>query len=487
MSTLTAMKQTAIQQGQEVPLWIGDEPVTTGSTRAISIPYDGTPVASVCEADESTMERAVAAAEEGAEAMAALTLYERAEILDRMRGLLARDAEEFARTIASESGKPIREARVEAERGQQTLLASADAARGLHGEVVPMEAGPSGKGRWGITVREPLGIVGAITPFNFPLNLALHKIGPALAAGNSVIHKPSESTPLAALRFASLAHEAGLPRGAYNVVTGSGGTVGEWLVRNDRLAMITFTGSIPVGEQIRSRAGLRRVMLELGNNSSLIVEPDADLDFIVPRAVAGSFAHSGQVCISVQNIYLHEVIAGEFIQRFVDGARALKIGHPLDDTTEVSSLINVDQARRVESWINEARAAGARLLTGGARRGATIEPTVLDDVLPRLAVSCKEVFGPVVSLHRYTRLEDAVERVNSGNYGLQVGLCTQNLNNAFRAARALHYGGVIVNDVPAYRADHMPYGGARHSGIGREGPRYAIEEMTELKLICWRA
>ena len=478
---------TVMEQKREVPLWIGGEPVASGKIRTIAIPYDGTPVGGVHEADRSALERAVAAAQEGAQAMAALTLYERAEILERMRGLLARDAADFARLIASESGKPIREARVEAERGQQTLLASADAARSLHGEVVPMEAGPSGKGRWGITVREPLGIVGAITPFNFPLNLSLHKIGPALAGGNSVIHKPSENTPLTALRLAALAHEAGLPRGAYNVVTGDGETVGEWLVRDPRLAMITFTGSIPVGEQIRARAGLRRVALELGNNSSLIVEPDADLDFIVPRAVTGSFAHSGQVCISVQNIYLHEVVAGEFIRRFVEAARGLKIGHPLEDSTEVSSLINADQARRVESWINEARSAGARVLTGGARHGATIEPTVLDDVLPHLPVSCKEVFGPVVSLHRYGRLEDAIERVNSGNYGLQVGLCTQNLNTAFRAARALHYGGVIVNDVPAYRADHMPYGGARHSGIGREGPRYAIEEMTELKLICWRA
>jgi acyl-CoA reductase-like NAD-dependent aldehyde dehydrogenase len=478
---------TAMEQKREVPLWIGDQPVATGKTRTIRIPYDGTAVADVHESDETTLERAVAAAEEGAQAMAALTLYERAEILDRMRGLLARDAEEFARLIASESGKPIREARVETGRGQQTLLASADAARGLHGEVVPMEAGPSGKGRWGITVREPLGIVGAITPFNFPLNLSLHKIGPALAAGNSVIHKPSENTPLTALRFAALAREARLPRGAYNVVAGAGETVGDALVRNDRLAMITFTGSIPVGEQIRARARLRRVTLELGNNSSLIVEPDADLDFIVPRAVSGGFAHSGQVCISVQNVYLHEVVAGEFTRRFVEGARALKIGHPLDDATEVSSLINIEQAQRVESWINEARAAGARVLAGGVRRGATIEPTVLDDVLPHLPVTCKEVFGPVVSLHRYNRLDDAIERVNSGNYGLQVGLCTQNLGTAFRAARALHYGGVVVNDVPAYRADHMPYGGARNSGIGREGPRYAIEEMTELKLICWRA
>ncbi|MDE3180372.1 MAG: aldehyde dehydrogenase family protein [Acidobacteriota bacterium] len=454
--------------------------------RTIELPYDGTPVAAVYEADQAAFARAVSAAVKGARAMAALTLWERAELLERIRALLAQHADEFARLISSETGKPLREARIEAERSQQTLLASADAARSLHGEVIPMEAAPTGRGRWAMTVREPLGVIGAITPFNFPLNLALHKVGPALAAGNSVIHKPSENTPLSALRLAPLIQQAGAPAGAYNVVTGPGETTGDWLVSNDRVNMITFTGSIPVGERIRAKSGLRRVSLELGNNSSLIVEPDADLETLIPRCVTGSFSHSGQVCISVQNIFVHEQIVNEFTDRFVEATRKLKIGHPLEESTEISSLINTDAAERVECWIAEARDAGGRILTGGKRQRATIEPAILTNVPPHVRLSCQEVFGPVASVHSYGAIEDAIARINSGDYGLQAGVCTRDLSLAFRAAQALRFGGVMINDVPAYRVDLMPYGGVKKSGIGREGPRYAIEEMTDMKLICWR-
>lgn len=481
------MIETALLEKKEYPLWIGGKAVKTASTRAIELPYDGTPVAEVYEADEAAFQQSVSAAVRGARAMASLTLAERAELIDRLRGLLAQHADEFARLIASETGKPLREARVEVERSQQTLLASADAARSLRGEVIPMEASPTGKGRWAITVREPLGVVGAITPFNFPLNLAMHKVGPALAAGNSVIHKPSENTPLSALRFAPLVQQAGAPDGAYNVVTGPGETTGDWLVSDARVDMITFTGSIPVGEAIRAKSGLRRVSLELGNNSSLIVEPDADLDTLIPRCVTGSFSHSGQVCISVQNIYVHEQISREFTDHFVEATRKLKIGHPLDESTQVSSLINVGAAERVESWIAEARDAGGRVLTGGIRHRATIEPAILVNVPPQARLRCQEVFGPVVSIQQYRQIEDAIEQVNAGDYGLQVGVCTRDLSRAFKAAQALRFGGVMLNDVPAYRVDLMPYGGVKKSGAGREGPRYAIEEMTEMKLICWRA
>jgi acyl-CoA reductase-like NAD-dependent aldehyde dehydrogenase len=479
------MEKPAIQK-QTFQMLIGSEWVQTPKVRTISLPYDGTPVAEVYDADAATVDRAIKAAQAGAEAMANLTQYERAELLQRMRSLLERDAEEFARLVTLETGKTIREARGEVARGQQTLAASADAARGPHGEVVPMESAPTGKGRWAMTVREPLGVIAAITPFNFPLNLALHKIGPALAAGNSVVHKPSENTPLSALRLARLAIEAGVPAGAYNVVTGSGEETGRQIVTDPRIAMITFTGSPEVGREIHAAAGLRRVTLEMGSNSSVILEPDCDLDQLVPRCVLGGYSLAGQVCISVQNIHVHESIAEEFTGRFVAGARALKIGHPLEESTDMASLISEAAAERVEGWIKRAVARGARLLTGGTRRGAIIEPAVLTDVPADDDVCCKEAFGPLVVLHRYSRLDDAINVVNASAYGLQAGICTRDIGRAFEAARKLRVGGVMVNDVPAYRVDLMPYGGIKMSGVGREGPRYAVEEMTELKLICWR-
>ncbi len=477
---------TATIEKKEFPMFIGGEWVRSGALRTIHLPYDGTPVGETYEADAATAERAVSAAHAGASAMAWLTQYERAELLERMRRLLERDAGEFALLVCYETGKPIREARLEVDRSHQTLIASADAARNLRGEVIPMEAAPIGKGRWAMTVREPLGVIGAITPFNYPLNLALHKIGPALAAGNSVVHKPSGNTPLSALRLARLIQEAGAPVGAYNVITGSGGKLGPRLINDPRVAMITFTGSVPVGEQIRAQIGLRRVTLELGSNSSVILEPDCDLETMIPRCVTGSFTHSGQVCISVQNIYLHESIAKVFTERFVAATQKLKIGHPLDESTDVSSLITIGEAERVEEWIERARSRGARVIAGGKRQNATMEPTVLVDVAPELEVCCREVFGPVVVLHPYRFLQEAVDAVNASEYGLQAGICTRDIGRAFQAARQLRVGGVIVNDVPSYRADHMPYGGVKKSGIGREGPHFAVEEMTELKLVCWR-
>jgi acyl-CoA reductase-like NAD-dependent aldehyde dehydrogenase len=468
------------------PMLIGSEWVRTPRVRTICLPYDGTPAGEVYDADDATIDGAIAAAQKGAEAMAAMTPYDRSELLQRMRSKLERDAEEFARLVTLETGKTIREARGEVARGQQTLAASADAARHLQGEVVPMEAAPTGQGRWAMTVREPLGVIAAITPFNFPLNLALHKIGPALAAGNSVLHKPSENTPLSAVRLARLAIEAGMPAGAYNVVTGPGEETGRQIVNDPRIAMITFTGSVEVGREIRAAAGLRRVTLEMGSNSSVILEPDCDLDMLVSRCVLGGFALAGQVCISVQNIYVHESIAEDFTNRFVAGARAIKIGHPLEEGTDMGSLISEAAAKRVESWIQRAVARGARLLTGGTRRGTVIEPAVLTDVPPDDDLCCKEAFGPIVVLHQYARLEEAISAVNAGAYGLQAGICTRDIGKAFEAARKLRVGGVMVNDIPAFRVDLMPYGGTKLSGVGREGPRYAVEEMTELKLICWR-
>ena len=468
------------------PLFVGGEWLETGKTFEVRLPYDGTLVGEVQEADLATLDRAVASAREGASAMAKLTLYERAELLMRIHDIVKRDLADFARLICLETGKPIREARVEAERTLQTIIASAHEARQLHGEVIPIDAAPIGKGRMAMTVREPVGVIGAITPFNVPLNLAFHKVGPALAGGNAVVHKPAEKTPLSATRLAKAIEEAGAPRGAYNLVHGLGPVLGPAMAAHSGIDMLTFTGSAAVGRALKQAAGFKRLTLELGNNSAAIVEPDTDLDWAIPRCVAASFAHSGQVCISVQRIYVHETIASEFLKRFKTATEALKIGHPLDDATEVSSLINVAAAERVQSWIQEAVAAGATLLTGGTRNHATIAPTIVTNAQESLRLCCEEVFGPVVVVHTYNDLDDAIARVNAGPYGLQAGVFTKDIERAFRAARALRYGGVMINDVPMFRADHMPYGGMKASGIGREGPKYAIEEMTELKTIVWK-
>ena len=461
--------------------------LASGEKQVIRLPYDGTPVGEVYRADAETVGRAIEAASAGARQMRQLTNCERAELLERIAVLVRRDLGEFVQLIASETGKPVREARGEADRSVQTLVAAAIAARELRGEVVPIDAAPTGKGRMAMTVREPLGVIGAITPFNFPLNLGLHKIAPALAGGNAVVHKPAGVTPLSALRLARAIEEAGAPRGAYNVVTGDGSVVGDALVRSPDVAMITFTGSAEVGRGIRAGAGMKRVTLELGGNAALVLEPDCDLDAAVPRAVLGSFSHSGQVCISIQRIYVHESIAANFLDRFVAATEALRIGHPLEETTEVSSLITEKEAVRVESWIGEAVRQGARLVTGGQRKFATVTPAVLTGVPPSAKISCQEAFGPLVTIDTYTTLDEAIARVNDSVYGLQAGIYTRDMEKAFRAARRIHTGGVHINEVPTYRVDQMPYGGVKLSGTGREGPRYAVEEMTEMKLITWKA
>ncbi len=472
---------------EPLPMYIGGEWVRCGEPRILGLPYDGSPVGAYYSADAETVKGAIEAARKGAQAMRRLCNYERADLLVRMTEIVRRDLAEFTRLICCETGKPIKEARVEAERTLQTMIASAEVARTLRGEVVPMDAAPIGKGRMAMTVREPLGVIGAITPFNVPLNLMMHKVGPALATGNAVVHKPASATPLSALRFARVVEEAGAPPGAYNVVTGSGALAGNALVSSPHVAMITFTGSREVGLDIRARARLKRVTLELGSNSALIVEPDADLETAVARSVTGSFAHSGQVCISVQRIYVHESIAARFLDQFAAATAKLRIGHPFEESTDISSLISVEDADRVAAWIEEALAGGARLVCGGRRlHRATVEPTILAGVPPAARISCQEVFGPVVIVNSYKSLDEAIAMVNDSVYGLQAGIFTRDIERAFRAARELEVGGVIINDIPMFRADHMPYGGVKESGTGREGPKYAAEEMTELKLICWK-
>ena len=466
--------------------YIGGEWVDTPEHDVVRLPYDGTPVGAVPRAGVDLLDRAVAAARQGLAAMRQMTNYERADLLLRVCDLVRRDQEEYSKIVCNETGKPIREAKNEVDRGLQTLIAAAHEARQLHGEVVPMEFAPMGKGRMAITVREPLGVIGCITPFNVPFNLALHKVSPALAGGNGVVLKPATKTPLSAVRLARTMEEAGVPKGAFNVITGSGPVIGNAMAEHRELAMLSFTGSPAVGRIIKSRSGFKKVALELGNNSAVIVEPGCDLGTAVARTVQGAFAHSGQVCISVQRVFVRDSIASEFTDRLKAGAEALRVGHPYEQATDISSLIDEREAVRIEEWIAEAVAGGAKVVTGGKRTRATVTPTVLTNVPAACHVSCQEAFGPVVAVYPYYDLESAIEQANATPYGLQTGIFTSDIQQAFQAARKLEVGGVMINDIPMYRADHMPYGGVKESGIGREGPRYAVEEMTEMKLICWK-
>lgn len=471
---------------QDCALPIGDDWVRTESVDTICLPYDGAPIAKVGRANAELVLRAAMAARDAAGTLENWTNFQRAELLDRIGGLLRRDHESFASTISLETGKPIAEARIEVDRGLQTLVLSSIVARELHGEVIPIDGAPIGAGRMAMTVRQPLGVIGCITPFNVPLNLTLHKFAPAVAGGNAVVHKPAEQTPLSALKLAKIVHEAGAPAGTYNVVTGPGSIVGRALVECPAVDMITFTGSVETGRTIRARAGLKKCTLELGGNSAVIIEPDADMDAAVARIVQGGYGFSGQICISVQRVYVHENIADEFSRILVAAVGNLRVGHPSEEITQIASLISEGAARRVESWTREAVGAGAKVLLGGDRMNATITPGVLADVPEDTTFMQSELFGPLVSVNRYSTLQEAINRVNGTPYGLQAGIYTQHFQHAFQAARQLRVGGVLINDVPTFRADNMPYGGTKNSGLGREGPRYAVEEMTEPKLICWR-
>ncbi|HWB97807.1 MAG TPA: aldehyde dehydrogenase family protein, partial [Bryobacteraceae bacterium] len=419
-------------------MFIAGHSVANQHPKPVELPYDGSVVGTIYQATKDEVDAAIAAAVAALPAMREMTLDERSSLLRTAARKLQEQREEMALAVSSETGKPIKEARLEVDRSVQTLAFASEEAHRLCGEVIPMDAAPAGKGRMAMTVREPVGVIGAITPFNFPLNLAMHKIGPAIAGGNTVVHKPASATPISAVRMAAIFQECGLPAGALNVITGPGGAVGDQLVFDPRVAMITFTGSVDVGLHIRNLAGIKRVTLELGSNSAVIVDEDADLDEAAARSVAGSFAHSGQVCISVQRIFVHQKVRKEFLERMVEGARKLAIGHPHEASTDISSLITVGEAERVEHWIEEAVSSGAQLLTGGKRHRATVEPAILAGVPPGVSLSRREAFGPVVGVNTYDTLDEAIARVNDSQYGLQAGIYTRDIQKAFRAARQVH-------------------------------------------------
>jgi glyceraldehyde-3-phosphate dehydrogenase (NADP+) len=414
--------------------------------------------------------------------MRQLSSHARATILQKTAQALQARQEEFARTMTTEAGKPVADARREVSRAIQTCAIAAEEAKRIGGEVVPLDWSPGMESHWGITRRFPIGPILGITPFNFPLNLVVHKVAPALAAGNAILIKPAPQTPLTALLLADLLMEAGVPPGAVNVVP-CDNRVAEQLVIDPRFKLLSFTGSAPVGWMLKAKCGKKKVVLELGGNAAVIVEPDADLDYVAQRCVTGGFSYAGQTCISVQRIFVHESVAGTFTDRLLARVQQLKTGDPSDEQTVVGPLIDEGAAQRIEGWIGEALAQGAQLLAGGTRTRSVIRPTVLSQVTGTMNVSCQEVFGPLVTVTSYRDFATVLNAVNESEYGLQAGLFTQDVGRIFQAFEQLEVGAVLANEIPTFRADHMPYGGVKDSGIGREGVRYAIEDMTEPKLL----
>src|SRR5918995_236196 len=470
----------------ERKLFVAGEWVKTGEWIDVRSPYSGDVVSRVAKGGADDTRRALAAAASALEAP--LPAHKRAEILVKVAGALGRRHEEVARTISEEAGKPMKAARVEAARAMSTYTYAAVMARTLAGEMVPMDGSQAGEGKLAFTLRQPIGIVGAISPFNFPLNLVAHKIAPALAAGCAVVLKPASQTPFSALLLAELETEAGLPPGWLNVLVGPAAEIGDVLVEDERVRAITFTGSGEVGWKLAERAPRKRVKLELGNATPVIVEADADLDDVSTRLAANAFSFAGQSCISVQRIYVQRAAYDDLLARFLPKVEALVVGDPLDEATDVGPLIDEGARDRVLAWIEEARDAGAEILTGGRLTdfGEGIElimPTVIARASPELRVSRDEVFGPVCTVTPYDTVDEAIELANGTCYGLQAGIFTRDLKVALEAARRLEFGGVTVNEAPTFRADQMPYGGVKESGNTREGPAYAVRELTETRLV----
>ncbi len=470
----------------EYKLLIDGQWVGGGKALEVRNKYTGEVIATVPTARREEVDAALDAAARAAQVMADMPAHQRASILLRTAALLTERREELALTIAAEAGKALKFARTEVDRAVGTFTIASEEAKRMHGETIPLDAVPNGEGYFGFTTRRPVGVIAAIAPFNFPLNLVAHKVAPALASGNSLVLKPASTTPLVAVKLGEILVAAGLPAGAFNLVVGSGGTVGEWLITDRRVNKITFTGSPPVGEHILAVAGIKKVTLELGNTSPVIIAPDADLDLVAKRAAIGAFYNSGQVCISVQRIYGQQAIVAPFTEKFVKASEAMVVGDPLDERVDVGPMIELREAERIEAWVQEAQSGGAQVLTGGRREGAVYWPTVLSGVTADMKVVADEVFAPVASVLPYDDFEDALRQANDSEFGLQVGVFTRDIDRVFQAVKRLNFGGVIINDTPNFRADHMPYGGNRRSGLGREGVRYAMEDMTNIQMVAIR-
>ena len=448
-------------------------------------PYDNSFIDTVPSGNAEDVSAAVKAAAEGYLVNRDLPVHRRMSILRKAADIVEENAEDFARTISTEGSKTIRESRKEVARAVQTMLISAEEARRIVGETIPFDSMPGSENRVGYYFRFPIGIIAAITPFNDPLNLVAHKVGPAIAGGNTVVLKPATVTPLSAIKLGKALMDAGLPDGVLNIVTGYGAKIGDALVSNKRIRMISFTGGVEAGEKIVKRAGLKKIGMELGSNTPVIVCDDCDLDKAVELSVSGAFWAVGQNCIGVQRIYIEKEIYKRFETLFVARTRQMKIGPQLEEDTDIGPMITEGEAKRIERWVNDATKKGAKILTGGKRRGSIYEPTVLADVPSGCKLDKEEVFAPTVNLYPVKDLDEAIKRANDVDYGLHAGIFTSDIGKAFKAIREIEVGGIIINDSSDYRIDMMPFGGVKNSGLGREGIKFALQEMTEPRVVCF--
>jgi len=467
---------------EDYKLLIGGRWRSSKEKREVRNPYNGEVVGVVSQASDQDLEDAILQAQKAFEETRWMAPYQRVEILEKIVQGIKDRRNQLTETITKEAGKPIRFSQGEVERAIYTFSIAVEEAKRIGGEVIPLDVLESSKGRFSFTRRYPIGPIAGITPFNFPLNLVSHKLAPCIASGNTMILKPASQTPITSLLLGEVVMEAGLPPGALNVVPCPGARA-ERLITDHRIKLITFTGSAEVGWHLKDIAGKKRVLLELGGNAGAIVHSDADLDFAAERLALGAFLYAGQVCISVQRIFAHKDIFEEFSHKFLKAVKRIKVGDPMDPETVVGPMIDLQAAERAEEWVKEAVQGGAEVLAGGQREGVMFQPTVLTNTTPQMRVNCREVFAPVVTLEPYDDFQEAVRAVDDSVYGLQAGVFTNDVRRIFYALDRIQVGGVIINDYPTYRIDHMPYGGVKDSGFGREGIKYAIEEMTELKLL----
>ena len=468
----------------KLPMIIGGKEVDKPEKIDVIYPYTQEKIGEVPKGSPEDVEKAIEKAKVGLEKLKKLTAYEKYKILLKVANLLEERKEEFAKTIVYEVGKTIREARTEVERAVNTITFAAEEAKRIEGEYIQIDASPNGKGKRGFYFREPAGIVAAITPFNFPLNLTAHKIAPSIAAGCPFVLKPSERTPLSPTMLCQLFLEAGVPEEAVSIIPGFA-DVGQAMTTHPDVRVVSFTGSLKVGEIIAKQAGLKKIVMELGSNSAVVVDEDANLEVAAKKAVAGGFAVAGQVCISVQRILVHEKVADRFYELLKQEVSKLKFGDPMNEETDVGPIITVDEVNRIQSWIQEAVEKGAKVAAGGEAEKTVFKPTVVVDVPEETKLFYEEAFAPVVTVKRFKDIDEALKLVNKSNYGLQVGVFTNNIKNAWKFIEGAEVGGVIINDIPTFRADHMPYGGVKGSGIGREGPKFAIEDYTEIKMVIF--